>query len=164
MAAGKFEEGDGGSTEPQPFVQAAMSDRVVMPVIHEQATVEKRIVETGVLRVRKVVAERDETLDTQTIREQFDVQRVAVDRVIDAPIGVRQEGDVTIVPVIEERVVIETRLVLKEEIRITRRRHVESTPQTVRLRQEKVIVERRDAGSDEWHAVEGAASNPRDQS
>ena len=160
MGADKLESGAGGSTDPQATAEAAALDRIVMPVIHEQAHLEKRVVETGALRVRKVVAEHDETLETTLAREEFDVERIALDRVIDAPIGVRQEGDVTIVPVIEERVVVQRQLVLKEEIRITRRRNVENAPQTVKLRREEVIVERRQAGSDQWYPVEVAISSP----
>ncbi len=160
MAADKLESSVGVSTDPHAAAEAAASDRIVMPIIHEQAHIEKHIVETGALRVRKVVAEHDETLESTTVREEFDVERIALDQVIDAPLGVRQEGDVTIVPVIEERVVVQRQLVLKEEIRITRRRHIEPAPQTVRLRREEVIVERRKTGSDQWYTVEVAISSP----
>jgi stress response protein YsnF len=40
---------------------------------------------------------------------------------VDVAPAVREEDGVLIVPIVEEQLVIETRLVLKEEIRITRR-------------------------------------------
>ncbi len=52
----------------------------------------------------------------------YDVETVRVDRVLDGPVSQRQEGDVLILPVIEEVWVIEKKLLLREEIRITPRK------------------------------------------
>jgi hypothetical protein len=49
-------------------------------------------------------------------------RRSRVKRILDAPAQVRQEGDVTIIPVIEEVITGQKRLLLREGIRITRRR------------------------------------------
>ena len=54
--------------------------------------------------------------------EEADVRRVPVNRVITEIPQTRQEGDVTIVPVVEEVLVVEKRLLLKEEIHIERKR------------------------------------------
>jgi hypothetical protein len=58
--------------------------------------------------------------------------------------SVRQEGDVTIVPVLTEIIVTEKRTVLKEELRITRVRRQSKEPQRVVLRSEKVSAEKFD--------------------
>ena len=55
-------------------------------------------------------------------RDDCDVQRVAIGRLLDGPVEARQEGDTWIVPLTEEVLVIEKRLLLREELRITRRR------------------------------------------
>ena len=52
----------------------------------------------------------------------YDVETVRVDRMLDGPVSQRQEGDVLILPVIEEVWVIEKKLLLREEIRITPRK------------------------------------------
>jgi len=55
---------------------------------------------------------------------------------------VREEDGVLIVPVLEERLVVTTELVLKEEIRITKKSRTEMVREPVRLRSERVEVER----------------------
>jgi hypothetical protein len=62
------------------------------------------------------------TVNESLLEEAVNVERVPVNRFIDEPAETRQEGDVTIVPVMEEVLVVQRRLMLKEEIRITRRR------------------------------------------
>jgi hypothetical protein len=47
---------------------------------------------------------------------------VQIDRIVAEPPVQRQEGDTLILPVVEEVLVVEKRLMLREEIRITRRR------------------------------------------
>jgi uncharacterized protein (TIGR02271 family) len=60
---------------------------------------------------------------------------------VEAPVAARQEGDTLIIPVYEEILVVEKRLVLKEEIRITKR-HIDATEQArVLLREEHVDIE-----------------------
>jgi stress response protein YsnF len=71
-----------------------------------------------------------------------DVQRVRVDRPIDHVPPVRVEGDTTIVPVVEEVLVVEKRLILREEVRLTARRSEHHNPKVEKLRSEEVIVER----------------------
>lgn len=62
------------------------------------------------------------TLDPSLFKEEIDVQRVPVNRVIDAPVETRVEDGVTIIPVMEERLKIEKQLILREEIRIVKKR------------------------------------------
>jgi uncharacterized protein (TIGR02271 family) len=115
----------------------------VIPVVAEEISVGRKVVETGVVRVRKSVREREETVTPTVTRETVEVDRVAVGRYVDGPEAPRQEGDTLVVPVFEEVLVVEKRLVLKEEIRITRRRVSETAaPQRVTLRSEEIVVER----------------------
>ena len=135
------------------------ADDLVMPLHAEELSVTRRRVTGDTVRVSTATREREQLIDEELTHHRVEIERVVVDRVVDAVPPVREEGDVTIVPVVEERLVIETRLVLAEEIRITRRRQVHNASQTIRLRQEQVIVERRDAGSDQWRAVEVPSSS-----
>jgi len=115
----------------------------VIPVVVEELSVGKRVIDTGVVRLRKVVHEREEVVDTPLLRETVHVERVPVNRFVEGPLGPREEGGVLIVPVLEEVLVVEKRLMLREELRITRRRDpMPSTPQRVTLRREEVVVER----------------------
>jgi uncharacterized protein (TIGR02271 family) len=117
---------------------------IVVPVLEEELDVQRRKLETGRVRVSKLVREREELVDEPLLQESVDVERVAINKVIDQPVPVRTEGDTIIVPVLEEVLVVEKRLMLKEELRITRRRTTVSQPQTVTLRSEEVSVERLD--------------------
>ncbi|MGG5811302.1 YsnF/AvaK domain-containing protein [Falsiroseomonas sp. CW058] len=62
-------------------------------------------------------------------RRLAEIERVAVEREVDAPPPVRQEGDTLVVPVLEERLVLVRRLVVTEEIRF--RLRVEDEPVTL---------------------------------
>jgi uncharacterized protein (TIGR02271 family) len=115
---------------------------IVLPVVAEELSVQKRQVQTGGVRVTKQVHEREEVVDEPGFEEEVSVERVPVERVLEAPATVRTEGDTLIVPVMEETLVIQKRLVLKEELRITKRRREVRAPEHVTLRREEVNVER----------------------
>jgi stress response protein YsnF len=61
---------------------------------------------------------------------------------------VRTENGVTILPIIEERLVVEKQLFLKEELHIRRDVKTETVEVPVTLRSERAIVERLDANGD----------------
>jgi hypothetical protein len=67
-------------------------------------------------------ADSEMKMDEPLYTEQASVERVAVNRIVDAYPQVREEGDTTVVPVVEEVLIIQKRLMLKEEVRITRKR------------------------------------------
>jgi stress response protein YsnF len=128
-------------------------DRVTIPVVEERAVVRKRRKVTGAVRVRTVVREAEEVVDEPVSVERAEVERVPVGRWVEAPPGVRQEGETTVIPVLEEVVVVEKRLRLVEEVRVTRRRRTERAAERVALRREEVVVERLDpAGGDDGPA------------
>jgi stress response protein YsnF len=54
----------------------------------------------------------------------------------------RTEGNVTILPILEEVVVVEKRLRLKEEVRITKRVTNELTQTPITVRKQRVVIER----------------------
>jgi stress response protein YsnF len=116
-------------------------------VVAESATLRKRKVDSGRgVRITKTVTEREQIVDERLEQDELLVERVTVNQVVDSENlpTVRQEGDVTIVPVLEEIVVIEKRTLLKEELRITRLRREINKPQRVMLRSEEVTAEKFD--------------------
>jgi uncharacterized protein (TIGR02271 family) len=118
------------------------SNFIVLPVIEEQLKVGKRRVHTGGVRVTKKVHEREEKIDEAGFQEEVRVDRIKVDRILDQPVSVRQEGDTLIIPILEEQLVVEKRLVLKEELHITRLRKEMREQKRVKLRKEEALVER----------------------
>lgn len=135
----------GGRAELQPQDDKAIHfdrEEQVLPVVQEQLHLGKRRLETARVRVTKRTKEHTETVNQPLLRETMEIVRVPVNRVIDTPPAIRHEGDTLIMSVLEEVLVTEKRLILKEEVHITRRRAETSSPEQVVLRSEEVIVER----------------------
>ena len=120
-----------------------------IPVVEEQLTVGTRVVETGRgVRIHKTISEQPVVIDERLVRDEMEIERVPVDRIValeDKP-ATRYEGDTLVVPVFEEVLVVERRLRIKEELRITRVRHEERYQETVSLKTERVEIERFDDG------------------
>ncbi|MDB5793117.1 MAG: hypothetical protein JWQ80_3141 [Massilia sp.] len=118
-----------------------------VPVIAEQLAVGTRTVDTGRgVRVHKTVIEQPVTIDERLARDEVEVRHVPVDRIVapdEAPAN-RYEGDTLIVPILEEVLVVERRVRIKEELHITRIRREEHYQEEVVLKAEQVSVERFD--------------------
>lgn len=133
--------------QPNPDQQ----EPIKVPVYQEEAWVEKRIVDTGRgVRIHKTVAELPCRIDERLLRDEVEVTHVPVDRIValDQAPATRYEGDTLVVPILEEVLVVERRLRIKEELRITRHRREEHHAETVLLKSEQVSVERFDEHGD----------------
>ncbi|WP_165982239.1 YsnF/AvaK domain-containing protein [Dankookia rubra] len=126
--------------EPDP--SGRLIDEKVVPVIEETAVVYKERVVTDRVRLHKRVQTTQEVLDIPVQTESLEVERVPIGAWIEAPAGIRHEGNTTIYPVVEEVLVVEKRLRLVEEVRITRRRDTRQVREKVSLRHEEILVER----------------------
>jgi hypothetical protein len=93
---------------------------LVLPVLAEVLDVQTRTVETGRVRITKVIHEREELVDAALVQEEVIIERVPINRVVD------------------------TRLLLKEEVHLTTRRTDTHPPAWVTLRHEDVTIERVD--------------------
>jgi uncharacterized protein (TIGR02271 family) len=122
--------------------QAGAGEADVVRLYAEDATVSRQTVETGRVRVAKVTRVRDHFVDELLARTNVEVERVPIGRVIDAMPAVKDEGDLLVVPVVEETVVVERRLVLKEELHIRRVQTTERYRDTVKLRYQTAEVTR----------------------
>lgn len=120
---------------------------VIVPVVEEAIGVTKRVVETGRVSV-SLTTETAQELIRETLRtRRAEVERVKLDQEVkEAPV-VREEGDVLIIPVLEEVLVVEKRLVLREEIRLRFINDQEQVEQTVERRIQHAEVKRVPAGN-----------------
>lgn len=116
--------------------------REQIDVVEERATVDTHRRVTGIVRARTDTREDTVTVDEPVRVEQVSIERVPMDRWIDQPVAVRQDGETTIIPVVEEVLVLEKRLKLVEEARITKRQITRNERQDVTLRRQDVVVER----------------------
>jgi len=117
------------------------NETVIIPIIQETATVDKHVVEKGKIRIEKGIEETNETVDVSLQHDEYTIRRVAINQYVDgdAP-QVRHEGDTLIIPVVKEVVV--KRLLLVEEVRITKE-IVSTTEQfEMPLRKEVVTITR----------------------
>ncbi|SDY71612.1 DUF2382 domain-containing protein [Hymenobacter psychrophilus] len=124
-------------------LDTAPRQSVVLPVIEEQVLVGREVVESGRLHIRKTVQQVEQPVQVTLQHDEVQVEHVPINRFVadDAPLpGSRQEGDVLIVPILREVVV--TRVLVVEELRISKRVVEEPFISTVQLRQEHIEVMR----------------------
>ncbi len=143
--------------DPAPPSAGEMS----LPIVEETVVVGKARVTTERLRLTRRVHRDERVLDIPVQEERIAVERVPVGRWIQAPVPVRQEGDTTVYPVVEEVVVVETRLRLVEEVRVTRHRTQRRVEEHVALRREEIVVAR-ELGAEEMSREAGAKQSERD--
>jgi uncharacterized protein (TIGR02271 family) len=113
-----------------------------VPLLEEEMRVDKRSVATGKVRVRSVVDTIEEVARAALAEDRVEVTRVPLNREVSAAPSVRTEGEVTIIPVMEEVLVVEKRLVLKEELHIRRRVTHENVEVPITLRKQRAVIER----------------------
>ncbi|NJK38402.1 MAG: YsnF/AvaK domain-containing protein [Oscillatoriales cyanobacterium RM2_1_1] len=132
-----------GSSAGLSTAAPSTQEEMVIQVLAEELTVETQKVERGRVRVHKRIESWDETVDTPTIHEEVVVEHVPLNQLIEAEVPEpREEDGVLIIPLIEEVLVVEKRLMLREEVRVTKHRTTEPHSQTVTLRREVVEIER----------------------
>jgi stress response protein YsnF len=134
--------------EMPQVVHRLADDREVIPVVEEQAVVRKRRKLTSGVRVRTVVHTDEQVIDEPIVTEQVEVERIPLGHWVTSAVPVRQEGDITVVTLHEEVVVVETRLRATEEVRLIRRQSASNTRKHVTLRREEALIERLDLAAD----------------
>ena len=114
----------------------------VIPLLAEEVAVAKQVIETGRVQVSRVTHEREQLIDELLAHNTVEIDRTAIGRQIDAMPAVRDEGDTIVIPIVEEVLVIERRLLLKEEVRVRRVRSMERHQESVTLRHHEAVVTR----------------------
>ena len=134
------------SPVPDQNAEPSFIEEQVLPLYSEELSVSRRKVERGV-RVHVRTISHDHLIDESVAHETVEVERVAIGRPVDAAPPVREEGDTTVISVVEEILVVERRLILKEEIRLRRSRVTEQHREMVTLREQQAVIERTDPGA-----------------
>lgn len=130
---------------------SAETGEQVLPLHSEALDVSRRKVSRTV-RVHVRTRTHAHLVDEALSQERVEIERIAIGLPVDAVPPVREEGDTTVISIVEEVLVVERRLVLKEEIRLRRVRTTERHRETVTLREQQAVIERTD--------LEGPKSNP----
>jgi uncharacterized protein (TIGR02271 family) len=120
---------------------ASQDEVLVLPVTQEEAQVEKRQVGSGGVRVTTHVESEERIIDEPGFSEEVEITRIPINRVVDTAPEPYQNGDTLVIPILEEVLIVEKRLVLKEELRVTKHRRETRNPQRVTLRRVDASVE-----------------------
>ena len=119
-----------------------MPDELHIPIVEEEARIIKRVTDIEQVTVRVATDEEQVFVREELRSEQVVVTRVPIGReVAEAPLT-RTEGDLTVIPVLEERLVVEKRLFLVEELHLRRTVAIDPVELPATLRRTHVEVER----------------------
>jgi len=135
-----------GDERAPATMAAGHPTETVVPIIEERLQVGRRIVETGQVRISLTTETVEDVIRQALVTRTAEVERVPIGREVSEAPQTRQEGDVLIIPVVEEILVVERRLVLKEEIRLRIAEREEIVEQTVPRRVQHARIERVPAG------------------
>ncbi len=124
-------------------------ESVVIPVIADELEIIHHTVETERVKVKTTLELHDALIDERLRSDLVEVERVRIDREVGGPQPVRQEGDLTIIPIVEEVLVVQKRFVLKEEVRVRRRRVDLPHQETMKVRRQRVEIVREPANRQE---------------
>ena len=123
----------------------ADNEHQTIPLTEEHIEVAVREAVTGRVRVSTTTETFQEVVRQDLRGMRADVVRMPVNRTLapgEVPPGPRTEGDVMIIPIFEEVLVVEKRLVLKEELHITQSVTADQVEVPVELRRQRALVER----------------------
>jgi uncharacterized protein (TIGR02271 family) len=103
-------------------------------VLHEQVNIDKETVVSGKVVIRKNVYEENEMITVSVSHEEVKIKKVAINKYVDAAPEIRYEGETTIIPVIKEVLIVEKKLLLVEEVHVTKNVVTETIEHTVPVR------------------------------
>jgi len=140
-------------------------DERTLELREEELIVRRQMRDVGEAHIRTRVEEVPARLEVEANAEEVEVEHVPAGQVVSQRVEPYQEGDVLVVPVYEEQLVVTKRLLLREQLRIrrvttTQRQLFEDT-----LKKERVEVE--DPGQtgmvhEQFAADEGGADRHHD--
>ena len=113
-----------------------------IPVIRERPVISRKLVDSHVVRIRKEVSEFEESHDIELQDETVEVSHVPMNEIVSTAPSIRVEGDTNIIPIVEEVLVVEKRLRIKEELRVRRVQSVRTEPVSATLKREDITIER----------------------
>jgi len=112
-----------------------------LPLAEEQVHVETRQVPGDKVRVHTKVDVTNELIERDLKAERVIVTRVPINRYVESAPPVRTEGDLTVIPVLEEVLLVETKLLLREEIHLEQKTTTETVTETISLKKQRAVVE-----------------------
>jgi uncharacterized protein (TIGR02271 family) len=157
--AGRRESEEQAVSTSSTAARVNLADEIVIPVVAEEVHIETQRVERSRVRVHKRVETREETVEAPSRHEVVVVEHIPFNTIIEGVMPeIREEGNVLVIPVIEEVLVPQNRLLWRESVRVSKNRTTEHLRQTITLRQEVVDIDRVELGDDSSSATPTVAS------
>lgn len=117
------------------------TDRII-PVVGEEVVTGKKIVKKGTVIIEKRLNEEDFSVEMPVTSEVINIEHIPKNQLIETRPEIRHEGETIIIPVTKE--VIVRKLMLVEEIRITKAIRTDTVRNNVKLKKEEVIISRKE--------------------
>lgn len=133
---------------------------ILIPLHAEEISVGKRQIATGQVKVATVTRQHEELVDELLERDHVEIGRTAIGRQVEQAPPVREEGDTLVIPIMEEVVIVERRLMLKEEVRIRRTRERQPYQERVVVRKQEAVITRLPDQNNEVAAGSAAKAEP----
>jgi uncharacterized protein (TIGR02271 family) len=125
-------------------MNAEPPDERTLELREEELVVQRKMREIGEAHIRTRIEEVPARLEVEATAEEVEVEHVPVGQVVSKRVDPYEDGDVLVVPIYEEQLVVTRRLLLREELRIRRVATTQHLLFEDTLRKERVEVE--DAG------------------
>lgn len=115
----------------------------IIPVIEEDVQITKKVIDIAQVNISKTVNESTETFQIPLSSEEIVVKRIPINEYVDTmPPASRYEGETMIIPVLKEVAVIEKRMMLVEEIHVSKLKTENIETVDVLVKKEEVNVTR----------------------
>ncbi len=138
-----IDSADGTKALQHSFESLLAGSELRIPVHVEELDVGTRSVTREQVSIKTKVTERAELVDLPLARVDVQIEHVPIGREVQAAAAPREQGDTWIIPVYEEVLFVEKRLMLREEIHVRRVRREVHEPQRIMLRREEIEVDRK---------------------
>lgn len=111
-------------------------------LIEERLKIDVRQVETGTVQVHKKVISEEVTQEVPVVSEEIGIEHKPINQYVESVPAIRVEGDTTIISVVKEVLVVKKRLMLVEELHITKKQIASTAIVTETLRKEAIEINR----------------------
>ena len=125
-----------------PGSAASGDSELTIPLVAEQARIDKHTVTTGTVRLHRGTETRTETVGLPLTRTTWEVDRAPIGQIYAERPEPRQEGDTMIFPLVEERLVAKREYFLVEEVRVRQVAITTDRTATLELKRDVLDVER----------------------
>jgi stress response protein YsnF len=126
-------------TDKKDFARGTVVEEAVLPVVEERVRIDKTVEQGRTVTVTTRPVTETETLSQKLAHERVTVERVPIGQVVNEMPSVREEGDLTVIPVVEQRARVVVEQVLVEEIHLRRTR--EETVENFKVERQRTEVD-----------------------